>query len=162
MAYNTYETIDNTLRGEPYGQMTPEGQSLWDQYQALLNAQKNPPMRNLNLRSGAQLSIPDPGFGMRNKALSRTLAGMNATGMGSRAQAQPGVLAQMSPLMLALGQKYGPQIAKQLQQWLNGGTPIESTPVSDWGGSDPGTMMDWGGSDPGTDYSSLLEDVGYW
>ena len=70
---NTWETIDNTLRGEPYGQMTPEGQSLWDQYQSLLGAQKNAPMANLKLRSGATMPIIEPGFGLKSRMLSKTL-----------------------------------------------------------------------------------------
>ena len=182
MGYNTFETIDNGLRGEPYGQMTPEGQKLWDEYQSLLNAQKNPPMRNLNLRSGAQMQIVDPGFGLKNRALSKTLGGMTGTGMGTRASAQPGLFAQLAPLFIAAGIKDPKMIQKLLSQFGatsvdspgSGGLPsggIGDSEVWDFGGGGDFASggfggEDWGDLGSGTDlgWTDLADttDYGYW
>jgi hypothetical protein len=125
MAYNTLETIDNGLRGEPYGQMTPEGQTLWDQYTNLLNSQQNAPMRPLKLRSGATMDIIDPSFGLKNRMLSKTLGGLNATGMGTRAKAQPGLFAQLAPMFIAAGIK-DPKEIKKLMDMFSGGSGTTS------------------------------------
>lgn len=148
MAYNTFETIDNSLRGEPYGQMTPEGQKLWDEYQSLLGGQKNIPMRNLNLRSGGVMQIPDPGIALKNKMLSRTLGGMTGTGMGTRAPAQPGLFAQLAPLFIAAGIK-DPKAIKKLLEMFSGGSGAESGGITPYEGdfSSPynGSDFDFGG-----------------
>lgn len=152
MGYNTYETIENTLRGEPYGQLTPEGQRIWDEYQSLLNAQKAPPMRNLRLPSGASMQIVDPGFGLKNRALSKTLGGMTNTGMGTRAGAQPGLFAQLAPLFIAAGIK-DPKMIQKMLSMFGGGSGTES-PGS--GGLPSGGMGgdDWGNLGGGSDLSS--------
>jgi len=167
MAYNTYETIDNTLRGEPYGQLTPEGQKLWDEYQSLLAGQKNAPMANLRLRSGATMPIIEPGFGLKNRMLSKTLGGMSGTGMGTRAGAQPGLFAQLAPLFIAAGIK-DPKEIKKLMDLLGGTkstpTPELSSPGGYSGGGDslPSGGFgaeDWGslaGDVPVEDYSDLF------
>lgn len=130
MAYNTLESIDNTLRGEPYGQMTPEGQSLWDQYQSLLGAQQNAPTRPLKLRSGATMNIIDPSFGLKNRMLSKTLSGMNQTGLGTRAKAQPGLFAQLAPFLISMGIKNPEDIKKAIDTiggWGSGSADIPGT-----------------------------------
>lgn len=95
--------LDETLRGDAYGQLTPEGQQLWNEYNNLLNANKNIPMRNMNLRSGAQIQIPDIGPALKNRLLSGTLKGMRNTGLGDRAKPQPGYLSQLAPFFIAAG-----------------------------------------------------------
>lgn len=142
MGNNTWETIDNTLRGEPYGQMTPEGQNLWDQYNSLLDIQKNIPMRNLRLRSGATTQIPDIGMSLKNRMLSRTLSGMTGTGLGSRAKAQPGLLSQLAPLFIAAGIKDPNKMKELLDLFRNKSTPSPT----DTGELPVGTMTqanDW-------------------
>jgi hypothetical protein len=159
MAYNTFETIDNTLRGEPYGQMTPEGQKLWDEYQALLSGQKAIPMRNLNLRSGGVMQIPDPGIALKNKMLSRTLGGMTGTGMGTRAAAQPGLFSQLAPLFIAAGIK-DPKEIKRLLEMFSGKPTADVTPDLPSSGTPSGFGEDWwsgsSGADLGTDWGSLF------
>lgn len=139
-------SLDDILRGEPYGQLTGEGQNLWDQYQSILQQQQNAPMRTLKLRSGATTQIPDPGFMMKNKMLSNTLGGMTGTGLGTRAKAQPGYLSQFSPLMMALGQKYGPDFLKWLQNSGLNPTSLGETGI----GSSPTVNDDWWGNAPDT------------
>lgn len=154
MAYNTFETIDNGLRGEPYGQMTPEGQRLWDEYQRLLDTQKGIPMRNLRLRSGGNMQIPDPGMALKNKMLTRTLGGMTNTGMGTRAPAQPGLFSQLAPLFIAAGIK-DPASIKKLLEMFGGGSESGGGGVTPYEGdfSSPYNGEDLGGG--GYDFSGL-------
>ena len=137
MAYNTFETVDNSLRGEPYGQMTPEGQKLWDEYNSLLNGQKGIPMRTLRLKSGATMQIPEPGEAWKNKMLTRTLGGMTGTGMGTRAPAQPGLFSQLAPLFIAAGIK-DPKAIKDLLGLFSGGSGTESNLPSTFEGTNTG------------------------
>jgi hypothetical protein len=157
MGYNTFETVDNSLRGEPYGQMTPEGQKLWDEYQTLLGGQKNAPMSTLRLRSGATMPIIEPGFGLKNRMLSKTLGGMNATGMGTRAAAQPGLFAQLAPLFIAAGIK-DPATIKEILARFGGGAGKSPGDLSGFGGLS--TSANSGGSfDTGDLSASDFGDV---
>lgn len=98
---------DSTLRGDAYGQMTPEGTQLWNENNNILNSQRNAPMRNVTLRSGAQIQIPDIGPALKNRMLSNTLSRMSGTGLGTRAKPQPGYLSQLAPFFIAMGMNSG-------------------------------------------------------
>jgi hypothetical protein len=128
MAKNLYETADDALRGEAQGQLSPEAQTLWDRYNTMYGQVQNAPMRNLNLRSGAQMQIPDPGFMLKQRALRKVLGDTNATGLGTRAKPQPGFLAQMAPFITALGSD--PKFMKWLSGQLGGGAPNVSPSMS--------------------------------
>jgi hypothetical protein len=128
MAKNLYETADDTLRGEAQGQLSPEAQSLWDRYNTMYGQVANAPMRKLNLRSGASMDIPDPGFMLKQAALRKVLGGAQATGLGTRAKPQPGVLAQMAPFITALGSD--PKFMKWLSSQFGGGKGMGSADPS--------------------------------
>lgn len=165
MAYNVYETLDNTLRGEPYGQLTPEGQKLWDEYQSLLNAQKGIPMRNMNLRSGAQMQIPDPGMALKNKLLSNTLTRMSMTGLGDRAKPQAGLFAQLAPFLTLAG---GAGKNNEILDWIKRIYGPQAVGGGAEGGIDMGSMFDyspsssigenwWSGGDYGADTADSVD-----
>ena len=167
MAKNVYETLDDTLRGEAQGQLSPEAQSLWDRYNTMYGQVQNAPMRNLNLRSGAQMQIPDPGFMLKQRALRKILGDTNATGLATRAKPQPGFLAQMAPFITALGSD--PKFMKWLSGQLSGSTPgintanLPSAGLSGEGDWDLGGI----GSDVATDSLDNIDwgalgEAGYW
>lgn len=167
MAKNVYETLDDTLRGEAQGQLSPEAQSLWDRYNTMYGQVSNAPMRKLNLRSGASMDIPDPGFMLKQAALRKVLGGAQATGLGTRAKPQPGMLAQMAPFISALGSD--PKFMKWLSQLGGGGgmgaSAGDMSAATDWDNAFSGYSglgetaselpiddIDW----------SSLGDTGYW
>jgi len=158
MAKNLYETADDALRGEAQGQLSPEAQTLWDRYNTMYGQVQNAPMRNLNLRSGAQIQIPDPGFMLKQRALRKVLGDTNATGLGTRAKPQPGMLAQMAPFITALGSD--PKFMKWLSSQFGGGS------MGGLGASagDMSAASDWdnafsGYSGLGDTASSVLDNV---
>ena len=184
MGYNTFETIDNGLRGEAQGQLTPEGQKLWDEYQSLLAGQKNPPMANLRLRSGATMPIIEPGYGLKNRMLSKTLGGMTGTGLGTRAAAQPGLFAQLAPLFIAAGIKDPKQIKKLMDMFSGGSDGASPTDAGSLASGDMSAANDWDNAFSGyggdgaiglgdigdlgtnipdwTDYAGDTTDLGWW
>jgi hypothetical protein len=168
MAKNLYETADDALRGEAQGQLSPEAQTLWDRYNTMYGQVQNAPMRNMNLRSGAQMQIPDPGFMLKQRALRKILGDTNATGLGTRAKPQPGALAQMAPFITALGSD--PKFMKWLSSQFGGGMGatdpsgfnVGSSVNDDWW-SNQGADMASGATDMASDIDwSALGDAGYW
>lgn len=142
MAKNLYETADDTLRGEASGQLSPEAQKLWDQYNSVYGNLQNTPMRDMRLRSGATMQIMDPSIYYKQRALQNVLKGMTGTGLGTRNAAQPGALSQLAPFISALGSD------PKFQKWLS--AQFGGSGSSGLGSSGLGTT-DWGAStaDPG-------------
>jgi hypothetical protein len=104
-------------------------------------------MANMRLRSGATMPIIEPGWGIKNRMLSKTLGGMTGTGLGTRSAAQPGLFAQLAPLFIAAGIK-DPKEIKKLMDMFSGGKPTPALPSSTGGEVSPGSgdmdAIDWG------------------
>jgi len=155
--------LDDLLLGQKSGGLTPEGQSLWDQYTNMLNSQQNAPMRQMRMPKGNLVDIVDPGYLMKNKLLSNTLHGMTSTGLGTREKAQPGLFAQLAPLFIAAGIKDPNEIMKMIRAVTGSGA--ETTPDLTTGST--GSLdynPDWfqGGGDIASNVPSLVEDIPYW
>ncbi len=158
MAKNVHETVEDTMRGETAGQLTPEAQNLWDRYNQVYGNVQNMPMAKMKMRSGAVMDIMDPSAYLKQRALQKVLGGMTQTGLGTRAQPRPGMLGQMAPFITALGSD--PKFQKWLAQYFGGGKgqfPVgDDYQVTDYA---PSGSYDLSGGSPADFYAADASDA---